>query len=84
MKKIFLMCSIICVMLLSVKSQEVKGTSGDYFQNAQASLSWTIGEPMTETYTTGTNILTQGFHQTGLTIVSIFELFFNNTGGYRE
>ncbi len=55
-------------------AQEVIATSGDYSENANASLSWTIGETMTETYTAGTTILTQGFQQSKLTATSVFEL----------
>lgn len=37
--------------------------SGAYFSNTTASLSWTVGEIATETFTSGINILTQGFQQ---------------------
>jgi hypothetical protein len=44
-------------------SPEVIGSSGEHFSNANASISWTIGEPVITTET-GTNaIVTQGFHQ---------------------
>jgi len=45
-------------------SPEVISTSGDYFSNASASLSWTLGELATETLTAGNITLTQGFQQT--------------------
>ncbi len=41
----------------------VVATQGDYFISSGGSLSWTLGEVMGETYTTGNDILTQGFHQ---------------------
>ncbi|MBC8488731.1 MAG: hypothetical protein H8D45_22130 [Bacteroidetes bacterium] len=44
-------------------SPEVIASSGDYYENANASLSWTLGEIATETYSNASNILTQGFQQ---------------------
>ena len=54
-------------------SPEVIASSGEHFEAGNAQLSWTIGEPMIETYTAGSNMLTQGFHQTELMITSIEE-----------
>jgi hypothetical protein len=44
-------------------SPDVVTSSGAYFSNANASLSWTLGELATETFANGGNILTQGFQQ---------------------
>lgn len=55
-------------------SPEVIATAGGHFQNASSQLSWTLGEPITETLSNGSNQLTQGFHQTNLSWVSTFEL----------
>ncbi len=74
MKKIYLIFGILSVFLLNVNAQEIISTSGDYFENTNASISWTIGESMIETYSNGTNVLTQGFQQTRLTPSIIFEL----------
>lgn len=52
-------------------SPEVVASSGNYFENANASIAWTIGEPVIATYTGSQNILTQGFHQTQLEVVSV-------------
>ncbi|MCD4697881.1 MAG: hypothetical protein K8S16_16775 [Bacteroidales bacterium] len=53
-------------------SPEVVSSAGDYFEGANASLSWTLGEIATETYTSGNIILTQGFQQpTAITIHGI-------------
>jgi hypothetical protein len=38
-------------------------TSGNYYANTAGSVSFTIGEPIIETYSDPTNILTQGFQQ---------------------
>ncbi len=54
-------------------SPEVISTSGDYFENTNASLSWTLGETVTETFANGNIFLTQGFQQpiTGIVISGI-------------
>lgn len=44
-------------------SPEVISSSGDYFEGSNGSLSWTLGEIATETFSNGNNILTQGFQQ---------------------
>jgi hypothetical protein len=59
--------------IISTKAQEVVSSSGDYQETSNGSLSWTIGEPITETATNG-NILTQGFQQTRITITNISEI----------
>jgi hypothetical protein len=55
---------------------EVIASAGDHFVGGNAQLSWTLGEPVTETYAPagGTAQLTQGFHQTNLTIVAVNDL----------
>lgn len=52
---------------------DVLTTSGDYFTNANNSLSWTIGECITETYSSANNKLTQGFQQSSYNITSVEE-----------
>jgi len=54
-------------------SPEVIASAGDDFTGGGVQLSWTIGEPIIETVSAGGNIITQGFHQTELTITSIDE-----------
>jgi hypothetical protein len=44
-------------------SPVVLASSGNYYESANVSLSWTLGEIATETYTSGNIILTQGFQQ---------------------
>ncbi len=48
--------------------REVVASSGDYYEGANISLSWTLGEIATETYDNGSNILTQGFQQPDITV----------------
>lgn len=58
---------IIIFLFFSVRSQttspQVVASSGDFNSGISASLSWTLGEIVTETVSTGTNFLTQGFQQ---------------------
>ena len=44
-------------------SNEVIGSSGDFYSATGSNLSWTVGEIMTESYEGSTVWLTQGFHQ---------------------
>ena len=52
---------------------EVIASAGEHFDNGTTQLSWTLGEVVIDTYDNGTNILTQGFHQTQLTVTSVEE-----------
>ncbi len=54
---------------------EVITSSGDFFKpNASSpTLSWTLGECITETYYSAYNIITQGFQQDSLYIIGITE-----------
>jgi hypothetical protein len=51
---------------------EVFATAGDHFATGSAQISWTLGEPVIETYAPagGSAQLNQGFHQTNLSIVA--------------
>jgi len=51
-------------------SPEVNASAGDYYTNANGSLSVTIGETVIETFTGANSILTQGFQQPFLAPVS--------------
>jgi len=50
-------------LIAQTTSPEVVASSGGYYEGTSASLSWTLGELATETYTTGGVTLTQGFQQ---------------------
>ena len=56
-----------CIISLTVAGQsvspEVIASSGNYYEAANASLSWTLGEVAVETYSSGGITLTQGFQQ---------------------
>jgi len=58
----------------SLQAQEVVTTAGSHGETTSGSLSWTVGEPVIETITDGTNTLTQGFQQSRLTVTTINDL----------
>ena len=53
--------------------QNLISTSGNYFSSGSYNLSWSIGEPVTATFSTGTNKISQGFHQPPLKVTSLEE-----------
>jgi len=57
---------------------DVISTSGDYYKNTSASLSWTLGECVTETLVTVNTKLTQGFQQTSYIITAFDDAAANN------
>ncbi|MDD3860483.1 MAG: T9SS type A sorting domain-containing protein [Bacteroidales bacterium] len=58
---------------LQAQQQEVVANGGDYFQNTNGSLQWTVGEIVTESYTNDAGNLNQGFQQTTIVITEIPE-----------
>ncbi len=54
-------------------SPQVIASAGTHYTGSNAQLSWTVGEPVITTVSNGSNIITQGFHQTLLTIISVEE-----------
>ena len=68
---------IILILFLAgsmVSAQEVVSSNGDSQSAAGVEISWTVGEAVIETFIGGSNTLTQGFHQTKLTITAVSEL----------
>lgn len=67
MKKFILStaCPVLITCLLNAQSisPEVIASAGEYYSNVNGSISWTLGEPMGETYSQTNNIITQGFQQ---------------------
>lgn len=77
MKKLIIVVLLnlgICISVLH--AQQVVSSAGDYYQAGNLSLSWTIGEPVIETFTGSDVILTQGFQQGYLSSNSIEEYLF--------
>jgi hypothetical protein len=77
MKKLTLITTIICLLVISGNAQSVRkqvfGSAGDTDSIAGYQVNWTIGECITEKLT-GTNfIVTQGFQQPYFTITAIPE-----------
>jgi hypothetical protein len=56
---------------LFVKAQEVISSQGDTYTNVSGNIDFTIGEVITSTGSNVENQLTQGFHQTNWSFVSI-------------
>jgi hypothetical protein len=52
---------------------EIISTTGDYFKNTTNSLSWTLGECITETFSTSGYKFTQGFQQSTYIVTSANE-----------
>lgn len=73
MKKIlllFIAVSFKTAMAQSL-SPDVIATAGTSFTDGTSQLDWTLGEPTTATFSAGTDILTQGFHQPNLLATAI-------------
>jgi hypothetical protein len=68
-KVLFLL--IMCSRMLN--AQQVVATAGNLFSNENGSISYTIGEGVASTFSNGDKTLTQGFHQTGLSVIVVDE-----------
>lgn len=69
----FVCMSVLCFGQYT--SPEVLSAAGDHFGGASVQLSWTVGEIATETYNSSNKQITQGFHQSYLTIVKVVEYY---------
>lgn len=67
---LFVAMSVKATMAQSL-SPDVIASAGTSFNNGTSQLDWTLGEPATSTFTAGTAMLTQGFHQPNLLATSI-------------
>ena len=76
MKKLLTGLAVLSVFGISAQSAspDVISSAGNDFSNANLQVSWTMGEPIITTITDGNSILTQGFHQSHLSSVSILDL----------
>jgi len=57
-----------------VSAQEVVSSASETQKISGIEISWTIGESVIETISSGSTVLTQGFHQSKLTVTAIDEL----------
>jgi len=69
--RVYLWLCLLSSLPLALQAQEVITTSGGYAESTSAKVTWTIGEPVTETVIGTNNILTQGFNQGDLIITLI-------------
>jgi hypothetical protein len=67
----FIILLIPALFVSTLQAQQVVSSAGAQFENASAQLSWTLGEPVIETYTNASTILTQGFQQTKFVVTAI-------------
>ena len=84
MKKAFLHTyfTLIFIVCFSQSNEsEVIATSGEYFEGAGISISWTLGETINETFSNENIILTQGFQQKNSSQTEIQEYLFSE--GYQ-
>lgn len=73
MKSLIRLLQVIFLVLIPALcfSQQVISSAGASATGTGVQLSWTVGEPVISTFTGTSAILTQGFHQSKLTITSI-------------
>lgn len=71
----FYISLVLLALLFPCKAQQqsLLCTSGGFYQNNRFSVSWSLGESMTETFGNETYILTQGFQQSKLGPVGVIE-----------
>jgi hypothetical protein len=72
MKNILLL--FLVVISPGLLAQQVVSSAGSSMSNASGSISYTIGEGVSQTISNGDKTLTQGFHQTTLSVSSINEI----------
>ena len=77
MKKLFLLTLFIYTTTF-LNAQEVVATSGETKSASGFEISWTIGEPVIQTFSSGATILTQGLHQTNLQVTPVNKLLLPN------
>ena len=78
MKKIFQFIAILTFLTPTVYAQEVVASAGETQTLTGYEVSWTIGEPVIETFSSGNTVLTQGFHQSKLIVTAIDEILFSD------
>jgi Secretion system C-terminal sorting domain len=59
------------IVFAQTVEREVISSNGNFYSNGAGQLSTTLGEPIISTVNSASNILTQGFHQTLITITAI-------------
>jgi hypothetical protein len=71
-RRVFFIVLILTICTVStITAQQVISSAGASATGTGVQLSWTIGEPVIETFTGTSAILTQGFHQSKLTVTAV-------------
>ncbi len=70
----FITLSLFLLCLQPAKAQSVLTSDGGFNSGTQGSLSWTLGEPVSETVNSSTGILTQGFQQNYEELMNLAEV----------
>lgn len=75
MKHLLLFSFLANCLVLNAQSltQQVTASGGGYYQQINASMQFTMGEPLAETYTNSSAKLYQGFEQGSYALVSVSE-----------
>lgn len=68
---------LLLLCTLTVSSQEVIASQGNSYSNSSVSIDFTIGEVVIASLSNTGNTLTQGFHQTNLTVLAIDDFDIN-------
>lgn len=78
MKKILLGLSLIMssISFAQTVSPDVTATAGAHFAIPSIQISWTLGEPITQTFSNASVQLTQGFQQSNISVVGISDYDF--------
>ena len=72
-----ILLTLLLVINLAINAQEVISVQGASYSNSNGSIDFTIGEVVTATLTNTNIILTQGFHQTNLTVLAVDDFDIN-------
>jgi hypothetical protein len=73
---LFFLINLVFLLLIfeSMNAQQVISSTGGTGQNANGTLTYTLGELVIDTRTSGSTTITQGFQQSRLTVTSVKEL----------
>lgn len=81
-KTLLLFLFTVIINIFGIRAQsftpDVIGSSGTFATSPEGSMSWSIGETMTETYSPGSNFFTQGFHQPDLLLITAIQTYTEN------
>ena len=72
-----ILLTLLLVMNFAINAQEVISVQGASYSNSNGSIDFSIGEVVTATLNNNNNILTQGFHQTNLTVLAVDDFDIN-------